>query len=143
VVFGLNPGGWHHGASKSRRHHSARVSGLDPGDWHHGSLPGAVTTVPHGCPASIRSSCTTGHGRQEARRVGTRYAVDTPAERHRHRRRWQPSGGVKLKAQGSFKKSRPGYGPRQRRPVHGMFGGLGYIFILTHITRLFPIPKYH
>jgi hypothetical protein len=46
-LFGFDPGGWHHGASGSRRHRPARVSGRDPGGWHHGPFFGAMTTVRH------------------------------------------------------------------------------------------------
>jgi hypothetical protein len=44
--------------------------------------------------------------------------MDTPAERHRHRRRWLPSGVVVVAAREGCRKTHPAYGPRQRRPVH-------------------------
>jgi hypothetical protein len=51
--------------------------------------PGAVSTVPHGCPAAIRAISTpraffrSAH-HYPARRIGTREAVDTPAERQHY-----------------------------------------------------------
>jgi hypothetical protein len=38
MSFGLDPGEWHHGASRSRHHCPAPVSGLDPGDQHTSDL---------------------------------------------------------------------------------------------------------
>jgi hypothetical protein len=114
--------------------------------------PGTVATVPHGCPAVIRATGTTVRresslpsrtgvrprsGRRApraffrrddhctARRIGMEQAVNTPAERCRHRRRWLPSRAVEVKAQARGCRISPAYGTRQRRPVHGVFGRHG------------------
>jgi hypothetical protein len=37
-------------------------------------------------------------------------------------------------------KTGPGYGPRQRRPVHGVFGGMGYV--RDRVDHVVPDGKY-
>jgi hypothetical protein len=79
-VSGRDPGGWHDGASGSRRHRPARVAGHNPGNRHDGRFSAAITPVWH---------------------AGS--ARDTPWIRPPNvgitRRCWLPSGAVGLTAQ--------------------------------------------
>jgi hypothetical protein len=89
VSFGHDPDVWHDGASGSRHHCPARVSGLDRGVWHDGASGSRHHRFARGFDHdpgdrhyglfSARSS-----PRDTSDRAGT--AVDTPAERDRHRR---------------------------------------------------------
>jgi hypothetical protein len=128
--------------------------------------PEAVATVPHGCPATIRAIGTTECARrpsplsrtgvrlrsgrsapramvgrshhQLARRIGKQQAVDTPAERHRHGRPLAPVVSGMDSSISKLSKNTPRLGPRQRRPVHGVFGSNG-TSVTTHVSLLITI----
>jgi hypothetical protein len=128
VSFGHDPDVWHDGASGSRHHCPARVSGLDRGVWHDGASGSRHHRSARGFDHdpgdrhyglfSARSS-----PRDTSDRAGT--AVDTPAERGHYARCWQPWAAVRLLAHTGLGESRPGYGLRQQRRVHAVFGGRG------------------
>jgi hypothetical protein len=95
------------------------------------AYPGAVTTVPHGCPVLIRAVDTTGHGRQESPPAGTpdRHAIGRglrPPNVGVSRAAGEPSEAVRLVAHTGLRESRPGYGLRQQRRLHALFGRAGY-----------------
>jgi hypothetical protein len=100
--------------------------------------PGAVTTVPHGCPAAIRALGITGHGRQELPPFGTpdRQAPGRGYARRTGTLRALLAGVVIRRADGTtgLRESRPGWGLRQQRRVHALFGRAGHHApIHTHI----------
>jgi hypothetical protein len=126
--------------------------GRDPGDWHDGTHAEAVATVPHGCPAVIRVVGTTAHPGAVAtvphgclaliRAIGTtdgfqqrflpsgtpdRHAIDRGYARRTAALRALLAGVQIRRADGTtgVGESRPGWGLRQQRRVHAVFGGRG------------------
>jgi hypothetical protein len=92
--------------------------------------PGAVATVLHGCPTTIRAMGTTGHGREQSLPFGTpdRHAIGRgvrPPNGGITRRCWQTWGVVWLVAHRGSGESHPGWGLRQQRRVHAVLGGAG------------------
>jgi hypothetical protein len=88
--------------------------------------PGAVATVPHGCPALTRRLTpramvgrvtTIGHAGSARARPWIR-----PPNVGITRRCWQASEAVRLVAHTGLGESRPGYRLRQQRRVHAVFG---------------------
>jgi hypothetical protein len=113
-VSGINPGDGHHGASGSRHHCPARVSGLDPGGWHHGASGSR-----HHRPARV-SGINPGDGHHGPLFGASTTAWHTESGWRRPWRRppnvgitrrcWQAWGAVHLKAYTGHDRSRPGWG---------------------------------
>jgi hypothetical protein len=128
IWFGRDPGGWHHGASGSRRHRSARVSSPDPGDRHHG----ASGSRRH---RSARVSSPDPGDRHETDGFQQRFLPSGTPDRHAIGRGYARRTGTLralLAAVGSGRadgttgvgESHPGSGLRQQRRVHAVLGGL-------------------